>query len=163
MSNEAFVDSEGKLVYDTNDWINKTYLTRPPGRYFISEGINLVVTGVRGSKPYFNVTVSKKVNGERVELTANQTIPGPLHYWAIEGLAYKRRAELIEALEEGAKSSLLEHEMEQARKRKEAAERKKAHRNTAAVENARKDVAGVLARYGPHLRLNEPYFIQQWM
>jgi hypothetical protein len=163
MKTKTAIDTNGKLVYTVEAIATATYLGRKPGRYYVSDNIHFVVTGVKNMPPYFQVIVSKKAKGRHIELCETFPVTDPLKYWAIEGLAFQKRAEFHIAIQQELSSSLLQKEMREAEKRKQANERKRLKLNSVAIEAARKDVAGVLERYGPHLRMNEPYFIQQWM
>lgn len=159
----VYIDNSGRLVYDTNDQIRRTYLDRPPGRYYVSEGITFVITGEPYEPPYFEVKVAKRVKKERVNLGFNFQVRRPSDYEVMEALAYKKRAEYREMLDNAERTDLLTVEMEAAQRRKEAQQEKRRNRNIAAVEAAKRDVAFVWSVYGPSLRMNEPYFTNQWI
>lgn len=162
-SKTTYVNQSGKVVYDNTAYIQQQYLDRKPGKYRIRECVVFIIPEDNFEYPFFEVRVSKGHHSERLELASNFLVKHASEYELMHTLALQKYQQFRNMLDNADGTELMEVEIAAAKERKELKERARRNRLAASVEGARNDVRHVLAVYGPHLRMNEPYFTYQWI
>ena len=162
-SKTTYVNHAGKMVYDNTAYIQQQYLDRKPGKYRIRECVVFIIPEHATDYPFFEVRVSKGNHSERLELASNFLVKHASEYELMHTLALQKYQQFRNMLDNADGTDLLEVEIAAATERKEAKERARRARLAQSVTGAANDVQTVLAMYGPHLRMNQPYFTYQWI
>lgn len=145
-----------------DDYLNQNHVARDPGVYRIAECVTYNVPKMRNHKPYFKTRVSKDINGERIDMESAFKVKRPSEYHVMMALAIQKKYEYEALLNSPHADCILEVEIEAARQRKQALDEANAIRIDQVTQAARRDVAYVLAYYGPAIGMRDPFFIFQW-